>query len=100
MNPEQEQYKKGIEDDLKAYKKLEKINNSDEFNDFFNLQVDTASKKIMTAFTGDGPKDWDAFCKLRGEVVGILYPMQQIRGAKAVQAQLKEQLNTYYNTEA
>lgn len=97
---DQEQYKKSIEDDLKAYKKLDKINDSDEFNDFFELQVDMVAKKMLAAFTGEGPKDWNAFCKLRGEVVGALWPMQQVRGAKAVQKQLREQLSSFYNSEA
>ena len=92
-------HKEAIEEELKSYAKLERINKSDEFNDFFNLQIDTVSKKMLTCFTGSGPKDWDEFCRIRGEVIGILYPIQQIRGAKVMQKQLKEQLDSFYNQE-
>lgn len=94
MDPEE-----GIKQDLKAYKKLEKINKSDEFNDFFQLQITTVTQKIMNCFSGTGPKDWDEFCKIRGEVVAALYPIQQIRGAKFMSKQLQEQLDQMYNKE-
>ncbi len=93
-------HKDALEQDLKNYKKLEKINGSEEFNTFFDLQVDTVVQKMLACFTGTGPKDWDEFCRMRGEVVAYLYPIQQIRGAKAMQAQMKEQLDAYYNKEA
>lgn len=88
-----------VKRDLKNYAKLERINSSDEFNDFFALQIDTVAQKMLALFTGNGPKDWDEFCKVRGEVVAILYPVQQIRGAKVMKKQLSDQLNEYYNTE-
>lgn len=93
-------HKEALDKDLKNYKKLEKINSSEEFNTFFDLQVDTVVQKMLACFTGTGPKDWDDFCRIRGEVVAYLYPIQTIRGAKAMQKQMKEQLDTYYNKEA
>lgn len=99
MNQDPKQYEEAIREDLKAYTKLEKINKSDEFNDFFDLQISTVTQKMLSAFTGTGPKDWDEFCRIRGEVVAALYPIQQIRGAKVLKQQLQEQLNTIYNTE-
>jgi hypothetical protein len=93
------QYEEAIKQDLKAYAKLEKINKSDEFNDFFDLQVTTVTQKMLSMFTGTGPKDWNEFCRIRGEVVAALYPIQQIRGAKVMKHQLQEQLNAMYNTE-
>lgn len=86
-----------IEEDLKAYRKLDRINKSQEFDDFFQLQITTVVQKMLACFTGAGPKDWDDFCRIRGEVVGILYPIQQVRGAKVMAKQLQEQLDTYYN---
>lgn len=91
------QYEAALKEDLKNYKKLEQINKSDEFNDFFELQVTTVVGKMLQCFTGTGPKDWDEFCRIRGEVIGMLYPIQQVRGAKAMQKQLKEQLDSMYN---
>lgn len=90
--------KEGIENDIRNYSKLEKINGSDEFNDFFALQIDTVVQKMLSCFTGTGPKDWDEFCRIRGEVIAYLYPIQQVRGASVMRAQLKENLNAYYNS--
>lgn len=86
-----------IQDDIKHYKKLDAINTSPEFDEFFNLQIETAAKKMLACFTGAGPANWEEFCKLRGEVVAYLYPIQEIRGTKAMIQTLTEQLNTYYN---
>lgn len=91
-------HKKALEADLKNYRKLDQINNSEEFNTFFDLQINTAALKMLGCFTGKGPESWDEFCRIRGEVVGMLYPIQQVRGAKAMQKQLKENLDAYYNT--
>lgn len=93
------QYEEALKQDLKAYSKLERINKSDEFNDFFDLQVSTVVQKMLSLFTGKGPKNWDEFCRIRGEVIGVLYPIQQIRGAKVLKKQLQDQLNTIYNSE-
>lgn len=92
-----EAQKQAIESEFVNYTKLDRINNSEEFDTFFALQVDTAAQKILSLFAGNGPKNWDEFCKVRGEVIGILYPIQQVRGAKVMKEQLKDQLNSYYN---
>jgi hypothetical protein len=96
---DEKQAKDALEKDLKNYKKLERINKSDEFNDFFDAQVTTATLKMLSCFTGKGPQNWDEFCRIRGEVVGILYPIQQVRGAKVAQQQLRDQLDNIYNQE-
>lgn len=90
--------KDAINEDLKAYKKLERINKSAEFDDFFELQITTVVQKMLTCFTGKGPENWDEFCKIRGEVVAYLYPIQQVRGAKVMSKKLQEQLDAYYNS--
>lgn len=95
-----ESHKEALETELRNYARLDNINKSPEFNDFFDLQVDTVVQKMLACFTGTGPQNWDEFCRIRGEVVGMLYPIQQIRGAKALQTQIKQQLDTYYNTPA
>lgn len=97
MEQDPKKMEEGIKQDLKNYQRLDKINGSDEFNDFFQLQIDTAATKMLAVFTGTGPKDWDEFCRIRGEVVAYLYPIQQIRSAKAMKQQLTEQLSNYYN---
>ena len=100
MNDDPHQLKESMEAELKSYSKLEKINKSDEFNDFFDLQMDTAVQKMLSVFTGKGPANWEEFARVRGEVIGILVPIQQIRGAKFVKKKIQEQLTEYYNKEA
>lgn len=97
MDPE-----KGLKEDLKAYKKLDKINDSQEFNDYFQYQITQVVQKMVSCFTEPGdkskaPKNWDEFCRVRGEILAALVPIQQIRGAKFVTKQLQEQLDQMYN---
>lgn len=92
----EEKHQEALEADLRALKKLKKINNSDEFNAYFDLILDTAAKKMFTAFTGEGVKTWEDFLKIRGEIVAYLYPIQEVRGADAMEKAIKEQLVQYY----
>lgn len=94
---ENKQHEEALKGELKNYAKLDRINNSEEFDTFFKLQINTVAQKMLALFTGDGPKDWDDFCKKRGEVIAMLYPIQQVRGADVMKKQIAEQLNTYYN---
>jgi hypothetical protein len=94
---DEKKHQEAINADLKAYKKLDKINSSQEFDDFFAMQITACVQKMLQCFSGKGPKDWDEFCKLRGEVIGMLYPIQQVRGAKVMAKQLQDQLDAYYN---
>lgn len=88
----------GLKQDLKAYKKLDSINNSPEFDSFFQYQITQVVQKMLKMFTESGPKTWDEFCRLRGEVLGALVPIQQVRGAKYVAKQLQDQLDQMYNS--
>lgn len=89
----------GIKRDIKALDKLRKINQSDEFNDYFDLILKTAGEKMIWAFTGDNVKTWDDFLKVRGEIVAYLYPIQEVRGADAMKKHLEEQLRNFYGQE-
>lgn len=85
-----------LKDDIKHYEKLSKINDSQEINDFFDLQIKTVADKLLYTITSDNIKSWDDFCKVRGELIAYLYPIQEVRGAKAMKKQLVENLNQYY----
>lgn len=89
-------HREGLESDLRALEKLKRINDSQEFNDYFDLILKTASEKMVWAFVGDNVKTWDDFLKVRGEVVSYLFPIQEVRGADAMEKHLKEQLDSYY----
>lgn len=86
-----------LKEDLKAWTELDKINQSAEFNTFFDLQVNTIVNKMLACFSGKGPENWDEFCKIRGEVVATLSPIQYIRDSTAMKAKIKEQINQIYN---
>lgn len=89
-----------LERQIKEFKKLQRISNSKEFSDFFDLLLKTAAEKMVWAFTagkdGDNIKNWDDFCKVRGEIVARLQPIQEIRGAETMVKYIEQQLNTYY----
>lgn len=95
-----EQYKSGLEEQVKAYKKLSKIKDSKEFQDFFEHQLEILSQKVLWTFTtgkdGDNIKNWDDFCKVRGEIVARLQPLQDVYAAEGIIAHLQEQLKRYY----
>lgn len=88
----------GLKADMKAYAKLKKLSNSAEINELIDLFIKTASEKMVWAFAGDNIKNWDEFCKTRGEIVAYLYPIQEIRSASAMEEHIKTQLDTYYNS--
>ena len=96
------QFKKhedGLKQEIKALDRLRKINQSEEFNAYFDLILKTVADKMIWTFTGDNIKTWDDFLKVRGEIVAYLYPIQEIRGADAMKQHLEEQLQTYYGQE-
>lgn len=86
----------GIQQDIKAYRALNSINKSKEFDEFFDLILKTAANKMIWTFTAENVKNWEDFCKVRGEVASYLYPIQEVRGAGEMAKRLKEQLDEYY----
>lgn len=79
-----------------AYAKLAKLGKSAELNEFLDLLIKTTAEKMVWSFTSDNVKTWDDFLKVRGEIVSYLFPIQEIRGAGAMEKHLKEQLDTFY----
>lgn len=64
---------------------------------FIDLLIRTVSQKMLGMFIGDSIKTWDDYLKLRGEIVAYMYPIQEVRGAKAMEETLTKQLNEYYS---
>jgi len=89
-------HKEGLEEEVKTYAKLKRLNQSQELSDFLDLLVKTSAQKMIWAFIGDNVKTWDDFLKVRGEVVAYMYPIQEIRGADAMEKHLKGQLDSFY----
>lgn len=94
---DEQKHQEALNEDLKAYKKLDKINNSTEFDDFFKMQITTVTQKMLSCFTGSKPLSYEEYLAVRGEIIAYLYPIQQIRGAKVMAKQLQDQLDAYYN---
>jgi hypothetical protein len=89
-------YQDGLQKEINAYGKLKDIGQSKELSDFLDLLMDTAAQKMSWAFIGDNVKSWEDFLKVRGEIVSYLFPIQEIRGADAMEKQLKSQLDQFY----
>lgn len=85
---------------IKAYKKLQKIADSEEFNEYFDYQIKTVADKMIWCFTtskdGDNIKSYEDFCKVKGEIVARLQPIQDIYGAENMVTYLQSQLDNYY----
>lgn len=96
----EDDFKKAQDEQIKAYEKLRKIADTDEFKDFFDFQLKTVADKMLWCFTtgkdGDNVKSWDDFCRVRGEIVARLHPIQEVNGAEAMKKYLKKQLDDYY----
>lgn len=92
--------KQALEEDIKAYKKLAKAKNNEEVKEFFRHQIDVVTQKMIWAFTtgkdGDNIKNWDDFCKIKGEIVARLEPIQSVYSAEQMANHLEEQVKRYY----
>lgn len=108
MEPEQEKKAtKELEEQMKSYKNLQKIGDSQEFNDYFEFCIQAVTDKMIWMFgthpdpltktSTDNIQNWDDFCKARGEIVARLQPIQAVRDSGAIVEHLKKQLDGYYN---
>lgn len=89
-----------IKDQIKEYRKLQEVANDEAFQTFFDNQLKLVSEKLVWVFSagkdGDNVKDWEDFCKVRGEIVARLQPIQEVYGAEAMIEYLNQQLEVYY----
>lgn len=92
--------REGAEEQIQHYRELQDVANSEHFEKFFGLLIQTVADKMIWAFTtgkdGDNIKNWDEFCRLRGEIVARLEPIQTVKGAQSVADYLSKQLEEYY----
>lgn len=93
-------HEEALKEQAKAYKKLQKIADSDEFNDYFDYQIKIIADKMIWTFTtgktGDNIQNWDDFCKVRGEIIARLQPIQDIYGAENMVKALQQNIDNYY----
>lgn len=92
-----------VEDSIRGqvseYRKLQGVANDENFDIFFNLMLKTVAEKMLWCFTsgkdGDNVKTWDDFCKVKGEIVARLQPIQEVYGAEHMIKYLEQQLEQY-----
>lgn len=92
--------KQAIQEDIKRYRELQAIADQEAFQAYSASLINTVVNKMIWAFTESNIKDWNDFCKLRGEVVARLQPLQEVHGAQAMIDHLTEQLNSYFNSQS
>lgn len=94
------QHKVALEQQAKSFRDLSKIKDSKEFQLYFEEQLKVLSQKLVWAFTtgkdGDNVKNWEDFCRVRGEVVARLQPIQDVYAAKGIADHITQQLKDYY----
>jgi hypothetical protein len=97
----QEDVEAAIKAEIAQYRKFQDVVMNDEANILFNLLIETVAQKMIWAFTtnkdGDNINSWDEFCKVRGEIVARLQPIQEIRGKADMVNHLSDQLKELYN---
>lgn len=89
-------HEEAMREQITHYNELKNLSNSEDVQKVLDLFLKTATEKLVRAFTTDSIKDWEDFCKLRGEIFSCLYPVQEIRGAQAVADHLRSELDNLY----
>ena len=89
-----------LKKDIAAWRKLQAIGLTEEFDELRDTLVKTVAGKIMFAFTSDSIKTIEDFYKVKGEVIARLQPLQEITGAGQMAEQLEQQLKEYYAPKA
>lgn len=83
-------------EEVAAYRRLETLSVQNEFKEYSDRLIKTVAEKMIFAFTGDAIKNWDDFCKVRGEVHARLQPLQEVHEAGAIARTLEEKLKEFY----
>lgn len=93
--------KKANQEEIRAYRRLEAVSQSEEFKEYSDRLIKTVASKMIFAFTSDAAvKNWDDFCKIRGEVVARLQPLQETHEAGALANHIETQLKEYYTKDS
>jgi hypothetical protein len=82
---------------IREQKQLARLKDNDDVKKLFDYQFKVAALKMIWCFTGNNVTNWDEFCKLRGEVVARLEPIQTVNGAEAQARLLTEQLTQMFD---
>ena len=97
IKSEEQQY---MQDELAAYRRLESLSLTDEFKEYTDMLHRTVAGMMITAFTTKSIQNWDEFCKVRGEIVARLQPLQAVGEAGAMAQHLENQIKEFYANNA
>lgn len=92
----QDPNKKALQEEAQAYRKLQSLGMTEEFKEFSDRLVKTAADKMIYAFTSDSIKSWEDYCRVKGEIIARLQPLQEVFESRAVAMKLEENLKEYY----
>lgn len=98
MDKQQLPPKSAVQKELNAYKELNRLNKSGEFDVYVDTIIKLCTVKMVDAFIGDKVKTFEDYLALKGEITGLLLPIQDVRSAEALQSKLQESLNEWYAT--
>lgn len=80
---------------INAYRALQDVANEDNFKTFFDMLIKDVATKMMFCFEGENIKNYEDFCRAKGEIVARLQPIQEVYSAEFMIAQLEQQLQVY-----
>lgn len=87
---------KAKEQEITAYRKLESLGMTDEFQEYSDMLVRTVASKMMFAFTSNSIKSWEDFCLVKGEILARLQPLQEVHEAGAMATHLEQEIKNFY----
>lgn len=88
--------KKALQEEVLAYRKLQDIAITDEFGLFKDRLIKTVTEKMIFAFTSETVTSYDDFCRIRGEIIARLQPLQEIAQAGEIADSLDAKLKEFY----
>lgn len=86
-----------MREEIEAYRKLQDIAVTDEFDQFAAKLTKIVVDKMIYAFTNErAVTSMEDFYKIRGEIIARMQPLQEIGQAEAMARQLEERLKEFY----
>ena len=92
----QEPNQQALQEEIQAYRKLQSIGLTEEFQEYSNKLLKTVTDKMIYAFTSDNIKSIEDYYRVKGEIIARLQPLQEVFEAGAIAENLQSKLKEYY----